>query len=976
MNRVSCSFLRIRRFHGVLASLVAAIAMLALLVTARADGTVSDSTSLGLEDKLKETSGLITFATNGNYQLTNWVVRTNTMIDGSGYNVTITANSHSRIFTISTNVTLTLTNVTLSGGKTNQGAAIYNNGGILVCSNVTFVGNSATNASGANGTAGSGGHIAGGTGANGGASYGGAIYNNQGPMTLIFCTFTNNTASAGNGGNGGNGYNGLGGDGGDAGAGGPASGGAIFNNGVNAVTTIGGCFFVTNTALAGSGGIGGSPGSGGSIPGNTGSGGSGSIGLGGAIYNSAGATLTITNSSFVNNYSAGGNTMAQGFTFSGSSANGQPGGSAYGGALDSLGALNLTNCTIYLNGCVGGRGGDVVHDTAATAGSGGNAGGAAVASAGIFFAKNCTIATNDAVAGTNGVNQVNSAKNGSRGLTQGGNLYRGGTTSKSTIFNTILQHGIGVDNYGAISNGGFNISSDTSCAFLSTSTSLSSTNASLTNVLVFFTNQTLTCAPVLPINPGSVAEDFITNYVGPAIDERDSPRYLAGYPDAGAFEIDPTAPIITVQPNDLALTNTGHATFSVVAVGTKPLAYQWWFQHDSNSLAVAFDPPRGTNSTLTVTNRGDGDLGTYFVIVSNPVGITNSRNATLTLASPLTNLTVVTDPVSLLKLGAGSDVDFEASVDGPAPIFQWSFNGKPLVDTDDVNQTNGVVTGSDSSELHISSITTSNTGTYTLVVSNSISKLSTNILLTVVDPGIVDQPQSQTVNEGATVTFFGSATSTIDTNFSYGWKVVQGGKTNTAPNFTNGPAYTIPSVALTDAGTYFMVVTNSKGTATSTPATLTVNSANSTIQGHVFMGTNPVTNAVIFLGGGRMITGSDGLFSRGHLGNSTNTLVPDQSVMTILPTNLVVVLDGTNSRTDIVFQAFPTINAGVSTNGNLPLTIGGGANQTLKVQYSSLLTSNSWLDLTNVVTTPTNTATLVLSNISAAPYLFFRVTTP
>ena len=192
---------------------------------------------------------------------------------------------------------------------------------------------------------------------------------------------------------------------------------------------------------------------------------------------------------FARNFAFGGNTAPQGFSSIGLSQNGQNGGSAYGGAIDSVGFLNLTNCTLITNQCIGGKGGDTQHDTSATAGAGGNVGGAAIANTGIFIAKNCTIATNNAIAGADGINQANSAKNGAAGLTVGGNLYRGGTTSTSTLYNTILQHGIGPDNSGTVVDGGFNISSDTSCAFLATSTSLSKTNASLTNTPVLYTNQ-------------------------------------------------------------------------------------------------------------------------------------------------------------------------------------------------------------------------------------------------------------------------------------------------------------------------------------------------------------------------------------------------------------------------------------------------------------------------------------------------------
>jgi hypothetical protein len=93
---------------------------------------------------------------------------------------------------------------------------------------------------------------------------------------------------------------------------------------------------------------------------------------------------------------------------------------------------------------------------------------------------------------------------------------------------------------------------------------------------------------------------------------------------------------------------------------------------------------------------------------------------------------------------------------------------------------------------------------------------------------------------------------------------------------------------------------------------------------------------------------------------------------------VVTNLTGSNT-TNIIFQAFPTIRPAIPkpTNDVLPFLIGGGGGQTLAVQYSFLLTSNSWANLTNVVIpSNTNSTTLVVSNVSAAPYIFLRVGTP
>jgi len=64
-------------------------------------------------------------------------------------------------------------------------------------------------------------------------------------------------------------------------------------------------------------------------------------------------------------------------------------------------------------------------------------------------------------------------------------------------------------------------------------------------------------------------------------------------------------------------------SFSVVAVGSKPLADQWW--KDGNPLTAQ------TNATLTVTNFQAADLGSYSVVVTNSFGAVTSSPAVLSV---------------------------------------------------------------------------------------------------------------------------------------------------------------------------------------------------------------------------------------------------------------------------------------------------------------------------------------------------------
>jgi len=82
-------------------------------------------------------------------------------------------------------------------------------------------------------------------------------------------------------------------------------------------------------------------------------------------------------------------------------------------------------------------------------------------------------------------------------------------------------------------------------------------------------------------------------------------------------------------------------------------------------------------------------------------------------------------------------------------------------------------------------------------------------------PAITTQPQSQIVIAGNPVTF--SITATGNPEPSYQWL-----KNDTILPGKTGAAFTIPAAALADSGIYSVVVSNSQGTVTSDPATLTV----------------------------------------------------------------------------------------------------------------------------------------------------------
>ncbi len=87
---------------------------------------------------------------------------------------------------------------------------------------------------------------------------------------------------------------------------------------------------------------------------------------------------------------------------------------------------------------------------------------------------------------------------------------------------------------------------------------------------------------------------------------------------AGMFFLQ-AQPVITLPPTNQVLAVGATLTLNTTASGTAPLSYQWF--KDSRFLLGA------TNSTLTVTNAGLTNSGTYYVLVTNTSGMAISYPA-------------------------------------------------------------------------------------------------------------------------------------------------------------------------------------------------------------------------------------------------------------------------------------------------------------------------------------------------------------
>jgi hypothetical protein len=186
---------------------------------------------------------------------------------------------------------------------------------------------------------------------------------------------------------------------------------------------------------------------------------------------------------------------------------------------------------------------------------------------------------------------------------------------------------------------------------------------------------------------------------------------------------------------------------------------------------------------------------------------------------------------------------------GIAPLkYQWQIGG--------INLTNGgQINGATASQLTIGNLQLTNSGTYTVIITNTAGSVtSSNAVLTVtnIPPVITLQPTNQSAIVGSTVTFAISATGTGPLSYQWqmdGTNLADGGQF--VGSISN--VFTISNLQPTNSGTYTVIVTNIAGSATSSNAVLTITSPNFVILAEsdgnnlVMSGTGGATNGIYFV---------------------------------------------------------------------------------------------------------------------------------
>ena len=258
----------------------------------------------------------------------------------------------------------------------------------------------------------------------------------------------------------------------------------------------------------------------------------------------------------------------------------------------------------------------------------------------------------------------------------------------------------------------------------------------------------------------------------------------------------PQPPIFTEEPS-LAAAFSSNVMFQTAVQGTAPLSFQWYL--DGAPLSDNGHYIGSMETNLIIVDFQPEDLGNYTLVVTNYIGSITSNVATINILNPI----ITSQPTNQSALG-GDTVTFSVSTTGQQPFgYQWLFNGTNL-------------DGATNNPLILSSILMSQSGEYSVVVSNNYSTiLSSNATLTVQAMDISSLSGNQTVIAG------GAAQFSVGVNgqqpMYYQW-LFNG--TN-LPN-TDASILTLTNLQLNQAGPYSVIVTNFYGMATSSVVNLTV----------------------------------------------------------------------------------------------------------------------------------------------------------
>lgn len=240
------------------------------------------------------------------------------------------------------------------------------------------------------------------------------------------------------------------------------------------------------------------------------------------------------------------------------------------------------------------------------------------------------------------------------------------------------------------------------------------------------------------------------------------------------------------------------ATFIAVVTGLPPASLQW----RSNNVAIA----GATNSSLVLNNVQHAQNNTtYSLVAANIVGaVTNSMTLTVIVTPSIAGL-------NNQAAATGTTVTIPATVSGvPTPTTHWQFNGINL--SDGATGNGSTIADSATGTLYVTNTQAADSGTYSLVASNSAGMVTNSMTLTVSSgnvasniAGLTDQTVVQTSNATFSASVSGLPLPTLQWLDQVGASIVG----------ATGSSLTLSNVQYSQNGfVYSLVASNSAGIVT------------------------------------------------------------------------------------------------------------------------------------------------------------------
>ena len=165
--------------------------------------------------------------------------------------------------------------------------------------------------------------------------------------------------------------------------------------------------------------------------------------------------------------------------------------------------------------------------------------------------------------------------------------------------------------------------------------------------------------------------------------------------------------VITSQPSMVLSCLNSTATFSVTAIGSGTLTYQW--KKNGNNI--------GTNlSSISIPNIIAADSGLYSVAISGTC-YALSDGAKLRISSPTAILTQPMD--QLVDVGAKIYMSVKAKAGTDTLTYQWKKDGVVLSNTVNID-------GANSANLILSTTSAQDEGTYAVTIKGNCDEVMSN----------------------------------------------------------------------------------------------------------------------------------------------------------------------------------------------------------------------------------------------------------